>query len=59
MYYIACRFGAEFEAKFGKLVELGFNKDAVIQALKLFDGNVEQAAGYLLLHQLIQNLIWI
>ncbi|KAK9049202.1 hypothetical protein SSX86_030823, partial [Deinandra increscens subsp. villosa] len=39
--------GAEFEAKIGKLIELGFSRDAVIQALKLFDGNEEQAAGYL------------
>lgn len=39
--------GAEFEAKIGKLVELGFSRDSVIQALKLFDGNEEQAAGYL------------
>ncbi|KAI3686157.1 hypothetical protein L1987_79830 [Smallanthus sonchifolius] len=39
--------GPEFEAKIGKLVELGFTRDAVIQALKFFDGNEEQAAGYL------------
>ncbi|KAL9993211.1 putative Ubiquitin-like domain, peptidase A2A, retrovirus, catalytic, UBA-like superfamily [Helianthus debilis subsp. tardiflorus] len=39
--------GPEFEAKIGKLVELGFSRDAVIQALKFFDGNEEQAAGYL------------
>ncbi|KAJ9568054.1 hypothetical protein OSB04_004020 [Centaurea solstitialis] len=38
---------AEFEAKIGKLVELGFSREAVIQALKFFDGNEEQAAGYL------------
>ncbi|XP_042520526.1 protein DNA-DAMAGE INDUCIBLE 1 [Macadamia integrifolia] len=36
-----------FEAKVSKLVELGFGRDAVIQALKFFDGNEEQAAGYL------------
>ncbi|KAJ4725403.1 DNA damage-inducible protein 1 [Melia azedarach] len=39
--------GAEFEAKIAKLVELGFERQAVIQALKLFDGNEDQAAGFL------------
>ncbi|XP_050237300.1 protein DNA-DAMAGE INDUCIBLE 1 isoform X2 [Mercurialis annua] len=39
--------GAEFEAKVSKLVELGFGRDAVTQALRLFDGNEEQAAGFL------------
>lgn len=39
--------GPEFEAKIAKLVELGFSREAVIQALKFFDGNEEQAAGYL------------
>ncbi|KAB1208405.1 DNA damage-inducible protein 1 [Morella rubra] len=39
--------GPDFEAKVAKLVELGFGRDAVIQALKLFDGNEEQAAGFL------------
>lgn len=39
--------GPEFEAKVAKLVELGFGREAVIQALKFFDGNEEQAAGYL------------
>ncbi|KAM1115039.1 hypothetical protein TB2_038169 [Malus domestica] len=39
--------GSDFEAKVAKLVELGFGRDAVIQALKFFDGNEEQAAGYL------------
>lgn len=39
--------GAEFEAKIAKLVELGFERNAVIQALKLFNGNEEQAAGFL------------
>lgn len=39
--------GAELEAKIAKLVELGFSREAVIQALKFFDGNEEQAAGYL------------
>lgn len=34
-------------SEFVKLVELGFGRDAVIQALKLFDGNEEQAAGFL------------
>ncbi|MED6199655.1 DNA damage-inducible protein 1 [Stylosanthes scabra] len=38
---------SEFEAKVAKLVELGFERAAVIQALKLFDGNEEQAAGFL------------
>jgi DNA damage-inducible protein 1 len=37
----------EFEAKVTKLVELGFGREAVIQALKLFNGNEEQAAGFL------------
>ncbi|XP_004500164.1 protein DNA-DAMAGE INDUCIBLE 1 [Cicer arietinum] len=36
-----------FEAKVAKLVELGFGREAVIQALKLFNGNEEQAAGFL------------
>ncbi|KAJ7960992.1 Protein DNA-DAMAGE INDUCIBLE 1 [Quillaja saponaria] len=39
--------GPDFEVKVAKLVELGFGRDAVIQALKLFDGNEEQAAGFL------------
>lgn len=39
--------GNNFEAKVAKLVELGFGREAVIQALKLFDGNEEQAAGFL------------
>ncbi|KAJ6770834.1 hypothetical protein OIU79_021474 [Salix purpurea] len=39
--------GSDFEAKVAKLVELGFGREAVIQALKLFDGNEEQAAGFL------------
>ncbi|KAL5802081.1 hypothetical protein ACOSQ4_030386 [Xanthoceras sorbifolium] len=39
--------GADFEAKVAKLVELGFGREAVIQALKLFEGNEEQAAGFL------------
>ena len=38
---------SEFEAKVGKLVELGFERDAVVQALKLFNGNEDQAAGFL------------
>ncbi|KAK9152340.1 hypothetical protein Syun_010649 [Stephania yunnanensis] len=37
----------DFEAKVAKLTELGFGRDAVIQALQLFNGNEEQAAGYL------------
>lgn len=44
-YYVVQ--GHDFEAKIAKLVELGFGRDAVIQALKLFDGNEEQAAGFL------------
>ncbi|CAH2053839.1 unnamed protein product [Thlaspi arvense] len=39
--------GPEFEAKIAKLVELGFSREAVIQALRLFEGNEEQAAGFL------------
>lgn len=39
--------GQDFEAKVAKLVELGFGREAVIQALKFFDGNEEQAAAYL------------
>ncbi|KFK42923.1 hypothetical protein AALP_AA1G055900 [Arabis alpina] len=38
--------GPEFEAKIATLVELGFFREAVIQALILFEGNEEQAAGY-------------
>lgn len=37
----------DFEAKITKLVELGFGRDAVIQALRLSNGNEEQAAGFL------------
>ncbi|GAU13482.1 hypothetical protein TSUD_127790 [Trifolium subterraneum] len=36
-----------FESKVAKLVELGFDRQAVIQALQLFNGNEEQAAGFL------------
>ncbi|CAI0448576.1 unnamed protein product [Linum tenue] len=39
--------GPDFEAKVAKLVELGFGREAVIQALQLFGGNEEQAAGFL------------
>jgi len=39
--------GPEFEGKIAKLVELGFSREAVIQALRLFEGNEEQAAGFL------------
>eukprot|EP01018_Ginkgo_biloba_P025158 Gb_22133 [translate_table: standard] len=39
--------GSNREAKIAKLVELGFDRAAVIQALNLFNGNEEQAAGYL------------
>lgn len=38
---------AEFEGKVARLVELGFSKAEVVQALKFFDGNEDQAAGYL------------
>ncbi|KAJ1393032.1 Ubiquitin-like domain superfamily [Sesbania bispinosa] len=38
---------SDFEAKVAKLVELGFGREAVIQALQLFNGNEEQAAGFL------------
>ncbi|KAH1032419.1 hypothetical protein J1N35_044593 [Gossypium stocksii] len=37
----------EFEAKVAKLIELGFAREMVIEALKLCDGNEEQAAGIL------------
>ncbi|XP_024018725.1 DNA damage-inducible protein 1 isoform X1 [Morus notabilis] len=39
--------GSDFEAKVSKLVELGFGREAVIQALKLFNGNEEHAASFL------------
>ncbi|KAG0463105.1 hypothetical protein HPP92_021581 [Vanilla planifolia] len=39
--------GADFESKVTKLVELGFDREAVKQALRLFNGNEEQAASYL------------
>ncbi|CAN8259517.1 unnamed protein product [Cochlearia groenlandica] len=39
--------GPEFEAKIAKLMELGFSREAVMQALRLFEGNEEQAAGFL------------
>ncbi|CAA2972179.1 DNA damage-inducible 1 [Olea europaea subsp. europaea] len=39
--------GPDFEAKVTRLVELGFKREQVIQALKFFDGNEEQAAGFL------------
>ncbi|CAL5341540.1 unnamed protein product [Camellia sinensis] len=39
--------GPEFEAKVTRLIELGFGREAVVQALKFFDGNEDQAAGYL------------
>ncbi|XP_078438033.1 ubiquitin family protein [Wolffia australiana] len=35
------------EAKISKLVELGFEREGVIQALKIFNGNEEQAAEFL------------
>ncbi|XP_022734617.1 DNA damage-inducible protein 1 isoform X1 [Durio zibethinus] len=37
----------DFEAKVAKLVELGFAREMVIEALKICDGNEEQAAGIL------------
>ncbi|KAF7140442.1 hypothetical protein RHSIM_Rhsim06G0233900 [Rhododendron simsii] len=39
--------GPEFEAKVTRLVELGFGREAVIQALNFCNGNEDQAAGYL------------
>ncbi|XP_075668686.1 protein DNA-DAMAGE INDUCIBLE 1-like [Castanea sativa] len=39
--------GPDFEAKVAKLVELGLGWEAVIQALKLFEGNEDQAAGFI------------
>uniref|UniRef100_A0A0D9VDE1 DNA damage-inducible protein 1 n=1 Tax=Leersia perrieri TaxID=77586 RepID=A0A0D9VDE1_9ORYZ len=39
--------GGDFEVKVTKLVELGFDRASVIQALKLFNGNEEQAAAFL------------
>lgn len=39
--------GSDHEAKIAKLVELGFDRASVIQALNLFNGNEEQAAGFL------------
>ncbi|KAH9610433.1 hypothetical protein KSS87_007358 [Heliosperma pusillum] len=39
--------GSDFEAKISKLVELGFDRSSVIQALQLFNGNEDQAAGFL------------
>ena len=44
---LKCLQGADFESKIAKLVELGFDRRAAIQALNLFNGNEEQAAGYL------------
>uniref|UniRef100_A0A0A9DYA4 UBA domain-containing protein n=1 Tax=Arundo donax TaxID=35708 RepID=A0A0A9DYA4_ARUDO len=39
--------GGDFEVKVTKLVELGFDRASVVQALKLFNGNEEQAAAFL------------
>ncbi|XP_057528510.1 protein DNA-DAMAGE INDUCIBLE 1-like isoform X2 [Amaranthus tricolor] len=39
--------GSDFDAKVARLVELGFERNDVIQALKLFNGNEDQAAGFL------------
>jgi DNA damage-inducible protein 1 len=38
---------SQTEAKVQRLVELGFDRRTVIQALTLFNGNEEQAASYL------------
>jgi DNA damage-inducible protein 1 len=52
MFYPNCLWnssqqGGDFEAKVTKLVELGFDRASVTQALKLFNGNEEQAAAFL------------
>lgn len=39
--------GTEYEAKVTQLMDLGFGREAVIRALTLANGNVEQAAGFL------------
>ncbi|GLJ08774.1 hypothetical protein SUGI_0095470 [Cryptomeria japonica] len=39
--------GSNQESKIIRLMELGFDRATVIQALTLFNGNEEQAAGYL------------
>ncbi|OEL33224.1 DNA damage-inducible protein 1 [Dichanthelium oligosanthes] len=39
--------GGDFEVKITKLVELGFDRASVVQALKLCNGNEEQAAAFL------------
>ncbi|OMP06963.1 hypothetical protein COLO4_07760 [Corchorus olitorius] len=39
--------GSDFEAKVAKLVELGFAREMAVEALKVCDGNEEQAAGIL------------
>uniref|UniRef100_A0A0D6R3V1 DNA damage-inducible protein 1 n=1 Tax=Araucaria cunninghamii TaxID=56994 RepID=A0A0D6R3V1_ARACU len=39
--------GSDYEVKIAKLMELGFDRASVIQALNLFNGNEEQAAGFL------------
>ncbi|GAB4846163.1 DNA damage-inducible protein 1 [Ancistrocladus abbreviatus] len=38
---------ADFEAKVSRLVELGFERNSVVQALKLFDGNEGMAGSFL------------
>lgn len=38
---------SEMEAKIVKLMQLGFDRNASLQALQLFNGNEEQAASYL------------
>ncbi|KAI5066752.1 hypothetical protein GOP47_0017280 [Adiantum capillus-veneris] len=38
---------SEMETKIGKLMQLGFDRNASLQALQLFNGNEEQAASYL------------
>lgn len=37
----------DFEAKVSRLIELGFGRESVIEALRFFNGNEEQAAGFL------------
>ena len=48
MYVITCLFQeAQSDSKVQRLMELGFDQATVIQALSLFNGNEDQAAGYL------------
>ncbi|GAA0147960.1 hypothetical protein Leryth_013782 [Lithospermum erythrorhizon] len=43
----SARQGPDFEAKVSRLMELGFGREQVIQALNFLDGNEEAAASYL------------